>query len=176
MNNATPAFDAIAGLTDMKFNPVRRCERSAFSTSSHYVSFEFKIDGKIYWGECHRARLGAAGYGYDSWIRSLDRNNRSYAIGERALPAVREEIAAHVAGMVRDYARAIDATPTPAPTTLVPPPSAPRRLLGGFATSGNIAPIGRAYRAGELDSFQVAAILEWMPPARLAAFYDRWAA
>jgi len=47
--------------------------------------------------------------------------------------------------------------------------------VAGFCPTGNIAPIGRAYRAGELDSFQVAAILDWMAPARLAQFFSRWA-
>lgn len=49
-----------------------------------------------------------------------------------------------------------------------------RPHVGGFATSGNIAPIGRAYRDGTLDSFMVAAILDWMSPARLARFFARW--
>lgn len=49
-----------------------------------------------------------------------------------------------------------------------------RVVIGGFVTSGNIAPIGRAYRAGTLDSFQVAALLDWMSPARFAKFIARW--
>lgn len=50
-----------------------------------------------------------------------------------------------------------------------------RPRVGGFATSGDISPIGRAYREGTLDSFMVAAILDWMSPARLARFFERWA-
>jgi hypothetical protein len=49
-----------------------------------------------------------------------------------------------------------------------------RPVVGGFTTSGNIAPIGRAYREGTLDTFMVAALLDWMAPARLSQFFDRW--
>lgn len=48
--------------------------------------------------------------------------------------------------------------------------------VGGFAPTGNLAPIGRAYRDGTLDSFQARAILAWMSPARWARFDTRWRA
>lgn len=49
-----------------------------------------------------------------------------------------------------------------------------RATLGGFATSGNIAPIGRALRDGTLDTFQARAILSWMSPERWNKFAARW--
>lgn len=43
-------------------------------------------------------------------------------------------------------------------------------------SSGNIVLTGRAYRDGEIDAFQLRAILAWMSPERFNAFETRWRA
>lgn len=81
---------------------------------------------------------------------------------------IRQRIAPDTADAAEAALAGLDSTSYASPVV--------RPRVGGFATSGNIAPIGRAYRDGTLDSFMVAAILDWMRPARLAAFFARWGA
>lgn len=83
-----------------------------------------------------------------------------------ALPPVPADVDATDALEAADAG--LDATSYASPVVL------PR--VGGFAPTGNLAPIGRAYREGTLDSFMVAAVLDWMSPARLAQFFARWGA
>lgn len=117
---------AIAGLSAIRFEPAVRVDGRNYPALkslgvSHKAAFEFELDGKPYWGECFRTR-GVAGYGYDSAIRTRDTRGRTYTIRDSAMPAIREEIAAGMQSCVRDYAAAIDATPTPSAPVQVESP------------------------------------------------------